>query len=76
MFFSNNGYYFYFDKLSADNIDDIYTFTVMSSDTQVSETLTYSAASYIALAKDNENLSDLVLALAAYGRSALAYSQK
>ena len=64
-------YYFYFENLDVSQLDDVFTFTVMSGDTQLSEVLTYSAASYISLAKENQSLAPLVNSLLAYGRSAL-----
>ena len=67
--------YFYFDEMNVSQLDSVFTFTVMSGETQISEALTYSAASYIALAKDNTSLSGLVKALLAYGRAALDYSK-
>ena len=66
-------YYFYFDNLNVSQIDDVFTFTIMSGDAVASETLTYSAASYISLTKADTALATLTNSLLAYGRSALNY---
>ena len=63
--------YFYFNGVFANEIDDIYTFTIMKDGKAISETLSYSAESYIAVAKDN--VTALSKTLLAYGRSAENY---
>ena len=67
-------YYFYFDNMNISQIDDVFTFTVLSGETQISETLTYSASSYIAVAAHDENLVDLLKSVLAYGRTAFDYA--
>ncbi|MBQ8605586.1 MAG: hypothetical protein IJ408_02515 [Clostridia bacterium] len=64
--------YFYFDGVYANGMDDIYTFTVMKGEKAISETLSYSAGSYIALAKGD--VLPITKALLAYAESAKAYS--
>ena len=63
--------YFYFNGIFANEIDNIYTFTVMKDKKAISETLSYSAESYIAVTKGN--VLPLAKALLAYGRSAKDY---
>ena len=69
----NGQHYAYFSGLSARQMRDVVSVTVMEGDTAVSNTLQYSIETY-AFKKQNEaRLGDLVLAMMRYGDSAAAY---
>ena len=69
----NGQYNAYFSGLSARQMREVVSVTVMEGDTAVSNTLQYSIETY-AFKKQNEaRLGDLVLAMMRYGDSAAAY---
>lgn len=79
-----DGYwYFYFDKLNANQLSKTYSFTIYtggdltddSTWTQISAELYYSVESYAATVK-NEKLKAVTDAMMRYGNSAKAYSSK
>ena len=79
-----DGYwYFYFDKLNANQLSKTYLFTIYTGDdltddstwTQISAELYYSVESYAATVK-NEKLKAVTDAMMRYGNSAKAYSSK
>jgi hypothetical protein len=60
--------------MNVSQIDEVFTFTVMSGETQLSENLYYSASSYIAATNNNEDVAQLLKALLAYGRASNSYA--
>ncbi len=67
-------YYFYFDKINADQMSDTVTITILRNGTPVSDTITYSVESYAASTQyDTGNLGSVVRAMMRYGNAAKAY---
>ena len=69
----NGQYNAYFSGLSARQMRDVVSVTVMEGDTAVSNTLEYSIETYAYNKQNEARLGDLVLAMMRYGDSAAAY---
>ena len=70
---SGNNYYVYFDRIPVYQMRKEITFLVCQNNGGVSETLTYSVASYAAAMMENADVAPLMQAMLTYGDSAAAY---